>query len=210
MLTDPKAIAIIANAKQKNVRDPNRSRQHFKNIFEKFLQRVAFDGWYLDMGPGQYDFGVMAKERGADQCLAIEYDPPVIELGEYLGFEVVNGNIKKFSPAMVGNRKFSGIFNKFSYNCFWYLENDSAHSGFVNSIVDSLQEDGWAWIAPWNGVPKAKSLSQEQIESQLERQSQLFLEAGFNQLALTTAEARKYGINGAVANNVIFVKNLNG
>ena len=66
MLTDPKEIEIISRARQKNVRDHRRSREHFTRIFADFLADVPMQGQRLvDMGPGQYDFGVLARERGA-------------------------------------------------------------------------------------------------------------------------------------------------
>jgi len=208
VLTDPKAIEIVAHAKQKNVRDPKRSRKHFINIYNDFLNGVDFSGDYLDMGPGQYDFGVMAKERGANQCFAIENDPAVIQLGEYLGFNVIEGNIKIFSRDMVDARIFQGIFNKFSYNCFWYIDNPKKHQYFVKQIAASIVDGGWAWIAPWNGVPKSKNLSREQIDVLLLEQQELFKHYGFNVLPISVMEAKKYGVNGSIANNVIFTLGL--
>jgi hypothetical protein len=208
VLTDKKAIEIVSTAKQKNVRDPKRSRLHFENIFDSFFSQHNFSGDYLDMGPGQYDFGVMAKERGADQCYAIENDPPVIELGKYLGFEVLDANIKLYASALVENRKFSGVFNKFSYNCFWYLDNPEAHINFVDHVLASLSADGWAWIAPWNGVPKSKDLSESQIETQLELEKNIFQERGFDVRTLSDKEAKKFGVHGVVANSLIFTFNL--
>ena len=208
MLTDPKAIEIIANAKQKNVRDPKRSRKHFENIFKEFFEKTSFAGTYIDMGPGQFDFGVMAKQLGADQCFAIENDPVVVELGEYLGFEVIEGNIKNFSRQMTGNKLFNGVFNKFSYNCFWYCGNPQAHEKFVEEVFASIVEGGWAWIAPWNGVPKAQNLSDSDIQQMLQEQAALFTAKGFKTLELSDSQAKKFGIHGTVASNVIFTYGL--
>jgi len=64
MLTDPEEIRIISIARQKNVRDPNRSREHFHHIFKDFFSKSDFNGLrVLDLGPGQYDFGELARER---------------------------------------------------------------------------------------------------------------------------------------------------
>ena len=43
MLTDPREIEIISRARQKNVRLPTRSRQHFVNIFDDFFDQISFD-----------------------------------------------------------------------------------------------------------------------------------------------------------------------
>ena len=208
MLTDPIAIEIIANAKQKNVRDPKRSRKHFNNIYSDFFKKIQFDGSYLDMGPGQYDFGVIAQERGAKQIHAIEYDPAVIKLGEYLGFKVIEGNIKKFSRSMTGNTVYDGIFNKFSYNCFWFLDNHMKHETFVKELRLSIKPEGWAWIAPWNGVPKTTMLSDVEIKAHLLKQQALFCAEGFRVINLSDKEAKIYGIHGIVANNVVFTFGL--
>ena len=40
MLTDPTEIEIISAARQKNVRDPLRSRAHFDNIFADFSRAI--------------------------------------------------------------------------------------------------------------------------------------------------------------------------
>jgi len=204
VLTDRKAIEIVSKAKQKNVRDPKRSREHFHNIFDDFFKGVEFSGEYLDMGPGQYDFGVLAKDRGAEQCTAIEFDPVVVELGEYLGFNVIEGNIKKYSHEMVSKKLFTGVFNKFTYNCFWYLDKPEQHKRFVGELTASVKDGGWAWIAPWNGVPKAKTVSESLIQSQLNEQIELFENNGFVTVPLSDDLARRYGVHGAVANNVVF------
>jgi len=208
LLKDKKAIEIVSRAKQKNVRDPRRSREHFERIFRDFLSAVEFSGNYLDMGPGQYDFCEMARSAGATKCFAMENDPAVIELGEYLGFEVIDQNIKNFGMIDINGKPFSGIFNKFSYNAFWFIDQPDRHEEFVRTIDASLSPSGWSWIAPWNGVPKKKNLDSEQIEAQLLIQRKLFGEYGFEYRELTDKESKIYGVHGAVANNPVFTKNL--
>ena len=96
MLTDPEEIRIISKARQKNVQDPHRSRVHFTRIFSDFLENVKFEcSILLDLGPGQFDFVVLAKQRGA-LTYGIDNDPDVIELGQYKGFPVRYGNIKDY------------------------------------------------------------------------------------------------------------------
>ena len=57
MLTDPREIAIAARAQQKNIRDPKRSREHFRRIFSEFFRGVPFKGRVLlDLGPGRLPF----------------------------------------------------------------------------------------------------------------------------------------------------------
>ena len=69
MLVDRNEIAIAANAKQKNVRDPRRSREHFFHIFEDFFSGVTLDGRYLDLGPGQFDLAEIIRPQGGSLSL---------------------------------------------------------------------------------------------------------------------------------------------
>jgi hypothetical protein len=72
MLIDPREIEIISQARQKNIRDHTRSREHFNNIFKDFFCWIDFKSIsVIDLGPGQYDFGLLAMERGAMQVAAI-------------------------------------------------------------------------------------------------------------------------------------------
>lgn len=206
MLTDPKEIEIIAQAKQKNVRDPNRSRQHFLNILEDFFKGVKLDGRYLDMGPGQYDFGMLAREHGGT-CVGLDFDPAVIALGNYKGFDTVELNIQKL-PQQPLAEKFDGIFNKFTLNAFWHWDDEAKHRELVDCIVGMMKPGAWAWIAPWNGVPKKAELSAAQIAQALAIQSDAFKGHGFVERPISGLQSRRYGIHGTIANNVIFTKEL--
>ena len=206
MLTDPKEIEIISTAKQKNVRDPKRSRAHFENIFEDFLKDAPFEGNLLDLGPGQYDFCELARLRGG-VCTGVDFDSPVIELGKYKGFDVVEMNIQKLVSYKF-EKKFIGVFNKFALNAFWFHEDEALHREFIFSLCKLIEPTGWAWIAPWNGVPKKVDFSPSQIEDVLNTQKETFMENGFTIHNLKKEEAIYYGINGNVANNVIITKNL--
>jgi hypothetical protein len=206
MLTDPKEIAIIQGAKQKNVRDPNRSREHFHNILKDFFAGVKLTGTYLDMGPGQYDFGMLAREQGGS-CHAIDFDPAVIELGTYKGFQAIEMNIQHLPKRPLG-RLFDGVFNKFTLNAFWGLDEPGAQGRLIDSIVAHMTPQAWAWIGPWNGVPKSAPMSAAEIARHLDEQRKVFEGHGFTTCSLSGFKARRYGIHGDVANNVVFVKNL--
>lgn len=207
MLTDPKEIEIISEARQKNVRDHRRSRDHFVNIFNDFFQDLNFEGQALvDLGPGQYDFGVLAKERGA-ATVGIDNDPAVVKLGRYKGFEVHEGRLQRLDLIDFGHA-FNGLFCKFSINCFWFWDKADEHKEFVDHLVGLGTEDAWGWLAPWNGVPKNAGLTDNQVQDKLAEQVELFGAHGFSAYNLTEAQARRYGVNGTVANNALFVRGL--
>ena len=130
MLTDPNEIRIISQARQKNVRDPNRSRQHFERVLSDFFAGVDFTGQtVLDMGPGQHDLAELLRPRGAT-VVAVDNDPAVIELGKYKGLEVIDGNLKRLSKVAL-NRTFDGLFCKLSTNAYWFAADDDAHRGYI-------------------------------------------------------------------------------
>jgi hypothetical protein len=202
MLTDPKEIEIISGAIQKNVRDPARSREHFHNILADFFQGVRLSGVYLDMGPGQYDFGMMVRQQGGD-CHAIDFDPAVVALGVYKGFNARLMRIQALADQPL-ERTFDGLFNKFTLNAFW----EGSQRSLIRAIAGHMAPDAWAWIGPWNGLPKTSAPSADDALAVLAEQRALFEEHGFGTHILSDHQARRYGIHGAVANNVVFTKNL--
>jgi hypothetical protein len=207
MLTDPVEIEIISKANQKNVRDPKRSREHFKRIYDDFLSTVDFeDKTFLDLGPGQFDFGVLAQERGA-KTVGFDIDPAVLELGKYKGFEVHEMQLRAISMDEHLSR-YDGIFCKFSINAFWFADDIDSLKKTIEDLDKLLKADGWAWIAPWNGAPKSKPLSKEEIASILEIQNETFRSLGYEVLDVSDKFSRYYGISGAIENHAIFTKNL--
>ncbi len=207
MLTDPREIEIASRARQKNIRDKNRSRVHFHNIFDDFLRTRNLAGHrLLDLGPGQFDFGVIAKGFSAE-TVGLDNDPAVIELGEYKGFMSVYGRIQDLTPASLGGT-FDGVFCKFSINCFWYWDDPLAQDELVDRIAALLKPDAWSWIAPWNGVPKAAKLSLTDIEATLDRQRERFKFHGYRCFELSQQQAARYGVTGNVANHALFTRNL--
>ena len=207
MLTDSKEIDIISRARQKNVRDPKRSRKHFYHILDDFFQGVSFtEEMYIDLGAGQFDFAEIVRSLGGS-CLGIDNDEAVIELGRFKGFEAIKADVKKLSTLKL-DRDFDGVFNKFTLNAFWYWDDDQQHKELIDSIAMLMRSGAWAWIAPWNGIPKKENIETSDIERVLNIQIELFSEHGFNYITLNEKQSKYYGINGNIANNIIFYKNL--
>lgn len=207
MLIDPAEIAIIAKARQANVRDPKRSRKHFEAIFEDFLAGVPLaDQTVLDIGPGQYDFGEMARARGAS-VIGIDHDTAVIELGRYKGFEVIEADLRTFHPGLL-TAPVHGIFCKYSLNAFWFHDDERGLRSHTQAFVDALRPDGWAWIAPWNRMPKKAELSLTKIEEVLAIQANEFAANGFEVYELSDPLCKTYGVHGATVNRALFTRNL--
>jgi len=207
VLTDPVEIEIVSRARQKNVRDPQRSRQHFTNIFSDFLSDLPMRGMrLLDLGPGQFDFGVLARDRGAE-VVSIDNDPAVVELGNYKGFRCFEGSIQDIAQLDLGG-SFDGVFCKFSINAFWYWDDENGHVALAEAIGRFLKSDGWSWIAPWNGAPKKAELSARKRQDVLSVQADLFRALGFIGFDLNGDMARRYGVTGAVENHALFLRGL--
>lgn len=206
MLTDPNEIEIISKAKQKNIRNPMRARVPFDNIFVDFFEGISLTGNYIDMGPGHFDFGEHIRTHGGT-CVGLDNDPAVIKLGVYKGFEAIETNIQSLAKKSMG-RKFDGVFNKFTFNAFWSWADEEKHQRMVGIIDDLLAENGWAWVGPWNGVPKKANLDEFTIEKTLDLQHRYFNDLGFDRHELSVEQTKYYGVSGHVANHVIFTKNL--
>lgn len=208
MLVDPHEIEVISRAKQKNLRNHRRSREHFNNIFNDFFSKLDFNGKsVIDLGPGHYDFGLLATERGATKVTAIDNDSAVLALGRYRNYNVVDARLQDLSQNWF-NEPFDVVFCKFSINCFWFWGDEARLIEHINHVASLIKIGGYSWIAPWNGVPKSSQVSSTQVDAILSIQRDAFLKNGFEVHELTDQQASKYGITGDVANNVLFTKNL--
>lgn len=204
MLTDPKAIEIISGARQANVRDPKRSREHFIRIFDDFLWDTdLFDAVVLDIGPGQFDFCELAKEQSALPS-AIDKDPAVVELGKYLGFPTVQGDIRDISEYF-SEATFDGLFCKFSINAMWFKTPQEV-AEHVRSVCSLLKPGGWGWIAPWNGRPNDNRL--DSVSELIAAQRTAFEQEGFAHCSLSEEQTRHYGVHGSTVDRPLFVRNL--
>ena len=205
MLDDPKAIEIISRARQKNVALANRSEQDFDCVLKDHFSGHDFTGELIvDLGPGQYDFARRVR-AGGGTVEHIDLDPAVVELGRYLGFEVVQADLLSFDYYQ-RKARYDGLFCKFSINAFWFQTADDVR-GMIRAIDSMLKPAGWGWIAPWNGLPK-NGWEDQDPQPFLDAQAEAFGEYGWSGYELTDDLTNRYGITGNVQNHALFVKNL--
>ena len=205
MLTDPEEIAIIASAEQSGVRNPQRSREPFFRIFNDFFSQTDFEGRdFLDLGPGQFDFGEMARARGG-RVQAVDRDPAVLKLGKHKGFDVVTADLASLKADDLPQR-YDGIFCKYSCNAFWYPQGGAELASHIEQLDRMLKPGGWAWIAPWNGV--ARGFPEARVPDLLQEQARLFEAHGFSGLELSKRLSIRYGVHGSTANSPLFTRNL--
>lgn len=208
MLNNSEEIRIIARARQKNVRDPNRSREHFVRIFADFFGNYDFSATrWLDLGPGQYDFAEMVRDKQG-MVDNIDRDDAVLELGRYKGFVAVEGDLLELEHIRPEHAPYDGVFCKFSINAFWFHDDLQKLARYASWIAGLIKDDAAGWVAPWNGVPADVELSAAETARLLALQRDSFSEQGFQVTELSPEQARYYGVHGRVANNVVFTRNL--
>lgn len=204
MLTDAGAIAIMRSAQQERLRNPARPRQPFQNILDDFFVGVGFAGRRVfDVGPGQWDFGLMVRERGG-LTVGIDKDEAVCTLADYFGFPCRPGDLGAPGILRDFGWAYDGVFCKFGINAFWFPD-DAVHRAFVDDLAGLLKPDGWGWIAPWNGRTKSAGMDSERL---LAVQAECFARHGFAAFDLAEPLAVRYGVHGNTDNRVLFVRNL--
>lgn len=201
MVEDEEEKKIIQIAAQPGLRDFNRPRTPFKYIIQDFLHSISANTTCLDLGPGHYDLSVLLRERSI-KTVCLDNDDAVVRLGKYKGFKIFKHDLKKI-PFPINNL-LDGIFCKFSINASWFNKEET--ESYINYLTKLIKNDGWSWIAPWNGISSRESydLSKERAEFQ----SYFFKKNGFEEHKLSKVEAMRYGITGNTVNNVIFTKGL--
>lgn len=180
-----------------------RSDKPFDQILGFFLHESDLDGKdVLDLGPGHYHFGELARKKGASVSV-IESDSALAELGKHKGFEVIQGDIKKMGT-LLGGRQFDGIFCKYGFSALWSPRAED-QIAFSRTVRRALKDGGWAWFAPWNGgALLAGNGAGEVLRAQIEA----FESHGFSSTELSLNEAKRFGLHGITGNRVLFTLGL--
>lgn len=207
MLSNPKEIEIIAKARQKNVRDASRSRQHFDTIYaDFFVRRISMVRHLSTLAPGSM-ISAYWRASGVQQwwalTMTLRYWRSVIirasQLGKFIFSTCVRETLKNRSTAcFVSSRSIRSGFGRMT-----------RRSGdLLTKLFSLIRPDGWAWIAPWSGVPKNENLSAEEMDRILSMQTQEFAALGFDVFELTCELSKEYGVHGTTTNRALFLRNL--
>lgn len=206
MLLNETEIGIAANAQQAGMRNPKIDRSPFESIIKDFLSPEFFQGkCIIDLGPGQYDFSELGRSLGATME-HLENDPAIIALGEYKGFKVWDCNMTEFDMPML-RQKYDGMFCKLSISAFWNRTKSENQWSYFKNLLNLIKDDGWGFIAPWNGLSQSHNLSAAEIESTLNRQRSIALSAGFSIYLLPERINNNYGLGGITEDKPLFIKN---
>lgn len=202
MILNNEEKAIIASSQKEYLRK-ERSGKPFDEILGVFFNEVDLNGKdVLDLGPGHYHLGEIARKRGASVA-AIEQDSALVELGRHKGFEVIEGDIKEVET-LLGHRHFDGIFCKYSFSAFWFPRAED-QMAFARTLRRALKVGGWAWLAPWNGGPL---LTSTEASKTLSAQIEAFESYGFSTVDLSLSESKRFGVHGFTGNRILFTLGL--
>jgi hypothetical protein len=200
MLFTDEEKEVMKNARQSNMRNPDVGRQPFLRILEDFFEGMSMKrNTVLDLGPGQWDFADLIKEKPRTNIFGVDDDPAVIALGKLRGYECCEHDMKEPLPYVFGG-VFDGIFCKYSVNAFWFPER-RAHYEWIDRLMEMLAPGGWFWFAPWNGGDSTSSIA---TRVQWDR----FHYHGCVCVELSEEESIKYGVHGVTHNRPLFTKNL--
>lgn len=162
MLHSDEERAIMANAIQVNLRNPDAGAAAFTNIFKDVFAHMPLEGArVLDIGPGQCNFLDLFKEKKARTC-GVDFDPAVVKLGQSRGHEMHQADFLEGWP--FAGQTFDGIFSRGAIDCYRYGPANTAK--FLDGLIHSLAPGGWLWIVPWNAL-KFLQHPPEEIDSEI-------------------------------------------
>lgn len=144
----------------------------------------------VEFGPGHYSFALLARHLGAT-VVCVEYDPALVALGEYLGFEVHNTNLDVITRDFFG-RTFDGLWLKGCFNAC-RLPDDRAVTRLTEELTGLLTPDAWGWLVPCNKGKAPVGEDQAAFEARrVSAQTQAFKELGWTANELDHATMRSY------------------
>ena len=161
------------------------------NIISDMFSPEHFENRTLvEFGPGHYSFAMLARHLGAT-VVCVEYDPSLVALGEYLGFEVHNTNLDVITHDFFG-RKFDGLWLKGCFNAC-RLPDDRAVTRLVEELTGFLTPDAWGWLVPCNKGKAPAGEDQAAFEARrVTAQTQSFKELGWTANEFDNATMRRY------------------
>ena len=161
------------------------------NVINDMFRREHFQNRTLvEFGPGHYIFAMLARHLGAT-VVCVEYDPALVALGEYLGFEVHNTNLDVITRDFFG-RTFDGLWLKGCFNAC-RLPDDRAVTRLTEELTGFLTPDAWGWLVPCNKGKAPVGEDQAAFEARrVSAQTQAFKELGWTANELDHATMRSY------------------
>lgn len=207
MLTKAVEIECVKSAREPGIRNPKRPRADFLNIVSHFFKGYNFEKMsFLDLGPGQYDFGEIVRIKGGETT-SIELDPAVINLGYLKKMNVIEGNLVDSEVFTNLRDSFDGLFNRGSFNAANFT-NETEHRKYLESMISVVKPSGVFWLAPCNDpVADSNSESDKIFQDCVNFQIQFFKDNGFTVVNCTPLMVWAFGI-WSTKPELIYTKNL--
>lgn len=206
---DKRALSIIASSEftTHDRYGPHRAVRA-SNILNDFFRIEHFRGkTILEFGPGHYSFALLARRLGA-KLICVEKYTPHVELGNYLGFEVLDLDFLEVTPELLG-RQVDGFWMKGAFNACRFRGDDDIRNA-VRQMTSLVHLNGWGWCVTVNKA--SASTGQDPVRYQMERielQKDAFLECGWNASPIEESDRKRYALSYAGA-RYMFTRNLLG
>lgn len=189
MLFDDEEIQIMATARQPHLREPNRTENVSKAIYEDFLaQRNLMGSKVLELGPGQFDLVRMVTAAGAS-VVSIDHDPAVVALGKKRAYNVILADFRSFDWSSLRG-EFDGLVCRGSISPIWFRDEEK-FGAFADAVCSVLRPDGWGWILPWNSG--LRNTDPERLQTVLRTEREVFVRNRFRAVAPTPQQISRYG-----------------
>ncbi len=177
------------------------------NIINDFFNIEHFRGKrILEIGPGHYSFALLARHLGAT-VICVERDQVFVELGRYLGFEILDMNFDDLTVDNV-DREFDGLWMKGTFNACRSKDINSIYN-FVKTLNETLRPEGWSWCVTANKAGNLENEEEKKLfeENMINAQRDAFVQFGWNASSIDESDRKRYALKYAGA-HYYFTRNL--
>jgi hypothetical protein len=201
---DKIARAIIRDAPGKNYQKERGHRAiRTANLLNDFFERRHFEGKAcLELGPGHYNFAMLARFLGAT-VICVERDPVHAALGRHLGFEVIEKDI--FQIGREELLPVDGIWLKnVQYRGGYTREEQSV---FLKKLEGLMKREAWGWCVLRNRIAQEHDGTVPGEIPELWTQKAVFEAAGWAAFEILEEDRKRYALN-VLGAPWIFTRNL--
>jgi hypothetical protein len=202
---DAKSHEIISESSMKSYRVEREHRAaRTANILNDFFERGDFVGKFcMDIGPGHYNFSMLAQSLGAD-VIAVERNPVHAALGRHLGFKILEENVLDMDETSL--TPLDGLWLKNVQYPGSYGEDKLKN--FVGRLNSILKPKAWGWVVLRNGMVKnlPEGADMESVP-ELVAQRRAFEVEGWSAYPVLYEDRKRYGLK-FLGSPWIFLRNL--
>jgi hypothetical protein len=186
------ARGIIRDAPGKNYQKERGHRAiRTANLLNDFFERRHFEGKAcLELGPGHYNFAMLARYLGAT-VICVERDPVHAALGRHLGFEVIEKDI--FQIGLEELLPVDGIWLKnVQYRGGYTREKQAV---FLKKLGGLMKREAWGWCVLRNRIAQDHNGTLPGAIPELLTQRAVFEAAGWTAVEIVEEDRKRYALN---------------